>query len=217
MMLLGKFDPLVDRLMKVSRPARLATIAALALGIAGGYYALPYRQSEGEVLVLRDRVQTLHRKLAKVRVVSENLIEFEREVDSLRGELNFVLRQLPNRKQFEDLLQDVTTAGKKVGVQIQSIQRAPETERGFYAEVPFRIELEGEFHGIAMFFERVAQLPRIVNIGSLTVAVARNSREETLLRVVGDATTFRFLGPPEDGSGARESAANQASGRGGPV
>jgi type IV pilus assembly protein PilO len=217
MLLLGKFEPFVDRLMKVSRPVRFAAIAAIALAIAGGYYASAYRQSEEEVLVVRDRVETLQRKLGEMRVISENLIEFESEVESLRGELDIALQQLPNRKQFEDLLQDVTAAGKKVGIQIESIQRAPEADRGFYSEVPFRIELEGKFHGIAMFFERVAKLPRIVNIGSLTVVVAQNSREETLLRVVGDATTFRFLAAPKDGSAATEPAASRASDRGGRV
>ncbi len=198
MSLLRKFEPFLDRMMKISGAARLAVIAAFVLVLAGGYYAASYRPAEQGVNILRNEVQTLQRKLAKVRVVAEDLLKFEQEVDSLQDELDLALQQLPNRKQFEDLLQDVTTAGKKVGVQIQSIQRAPETERGFYAEVPFKIELEGEFHGIAMFFERVSALPRIVNVGSLTVAILQASREGTLLRVVGDATTFRFLAAPEE-------------------
>ena len=198
MSLLRKFEPAVDRMMKISRVARLAVVAAFVMVLAGGYYAASYRPAEQQVNILRDEVKTLQRKLAKVRVVAEDLLKFEQEINSLQNDLDLALQQLPNRKQFEDLLQDVTTAGKKVGVQIQSIQRAPETERGFYAEVPFKIELEGEFHGIAMFFERVSALPRIVNVGSLTVAILQASREGTVLRVVGDATTFRFLAAPEE-------------------
>ena len=210
MSLLHKFEPVLDRMMKISRLARLAVIAAFVLVLAGGYYAASYRPVEQQVDTLRDEVQTLQRKLAKVRVVAEDLLKFEEEVASLQSDLDLALQQLPNRKQFEDLLQDVTTAGKKVGVQIQSIQRAPETERGFYAEVPFKIELEGEFHGIAMFFERVSALPRIVNVGSLTVAILEASREGTLLRVVGDATTFRFLAEPEE-SGSTADAVPEVS------
>ena len=73
------------------------------------------------------------------------------------------------------------------------LANAPEVEHGFYAEVPFKLELEGSFHGIAMFFERVAKLPRIVNIGSLDMNVATEDEGGTLLRVQGQATTFRFL------------------------
>ena len=68
-----------------------------------------------------------------------------------------------------------------------------EVEHGFYAEVPFKLELEGSFHGIAMFFERVAKLPRIVNVGALNISVAKEDENGTTLRVQGQATTFRFL------------------------
>ena len=108
-------------------------------------------------------------------------------------DLNLALKQLPNRKQFEDLLRDISTAGKKVGVTIKSIDRDSEVERDFYAEVPFMIELEGTYHDLARFFEMLASLPRIVNIGGLEIKVAKESRQSTVLKVTGRATTFRFL------------------------
>ena len=36
----------------------------------------------------------------------------------------------------------------------QSIERLPEVQKDFYAEVPFQLELEGNYHGLAMFFDR---------------------------------------------------------------
>ncbi|MBW2232100.1 MAG: type 4a pilus biogenesis protein PilO, partial [Deltaproteobacteria bacterium] len=79
-------------------------------------------------------------------------------------------------------------------VRIKSIQREPEIPRDFYAEVPFRLEVEGTYHDLARFFERVGQLPRIVNVGALEVSVLEESRRSTNLKIVGTATTFRFLG-----------------------
>ena len=76
--------------------------------------------------------------------------KFGGEIERLERELEIALKQLPNRKQFEDLLQDITTAGKKVGVTIKSIERTEEIEHDFYAEVPFLIALEGSYHNIAI-------------------------------------------------------------------
>ena len=90
-------------------------------------------------------------------------------------------------------MQDISTAGKKVGVTIKSIDRDSEVRRDFYAEVPFKIELEGTYHDLARFFEMVASLPRIVNMGGLEIKVASESRQATRLKVIGMATTFRFL------------------------
>ena len=118
---------------------------------------------------------------------------FEAEVQGLERDLDLALKQLPNRKQFEDLLRDISTAGKKVGVTIKSIDRSKEVARDFYAEVPFELEIEGNYHDLARFFEMVAALPRIVNVGGLSIQVREESRTGTRLKVVGEATTFRFL------------------------
>ena len=193
-----KFSPVRNKLMGFSLMVRSIAVALLLVLLAGGYYGLFYVEMEEEVAARRSQAQELQRQLANVRVVARNLEEFEREILELEQEFESALSQLPNRKQFEDLLQDITTAGKKVGVQIKSIQRDPEVERDFYAEVPFRIELEGEYHGLAMFFERLAQLPRIVNMGTFRIRTLDESGEGTVLRVEGQATTYRFLPPRED-------------------
>ena len=187
------FEEKLEVLAKLPRAVRLGGVLALLVACGAGYYYTFYVDLNAQVASLRSQNEELQRKLTKVRVVSNNLAEFEQEVADLERELALALKQLPSRKQFEDLLQDITTAGKRVGVTLKSIERVAEIEHGFYAEVPFRLELEGSFHGIAMFFERVAKLPRIVNIGALNINVAKEDENGTTLRVEGQATTFRFL------------------------
>ncbi len=185
--------PAVGRVMALPGFVRFAAIAVVLLGIAGGYYGFWYSDARAEVDAMNERGRELQRQLANVRVVTKNLVEFQREVEALESEFQSALSQLPNRKQFEDLLQDITTAGKKVGVQIKSIERLPEVQKDFYAEVPFQLELEGSYHGMAMFFERLARLPRIVNMGTLKIETVDESGDGATLRVRGEATTYRFL------------------------
>ena len=187
------FEEKLEVLAKLPRAVRFGGVLALLIAVGAGYYYTFYVDLNLKVASLRSQNEELQRKLTKVRVVSNNLAEFEQEVADLERELTAALKQLPSRKQFEDLLQDITTAGKRVGVTLKSIERVAEINRGFYAEVPFKLELEGSFHGIAMFFERVAKLPRIVNIGALNISVAKEDADGTTLRVEGQATTFRFL------------------------
>ncbi|MED5262493.1 MAG: type 4a pilus biogenesis protein PilO [Myxococcota bacterium] len=185
--------PAVGRVMALPGFVRFAGIAVVLLGIAGGYYGFWYSDARAEVDAMNERGRELQRQLANVRVVTKNLVEFQREVEALESEFQSALSQLPNRKQFEDLLQDITTAGKKVGVQIKSIERLSEVQKDFYAEVPFQLELEGSYHGMAMFFERLARLPRIVNMGTLQIETVDESGDGATLRVRGEATTYRFL------------------------
>ena len=187
------FDEKLEQLAKVPKTIRLAVVCTLLAAMVGGYWFLSYQPAQVERQEMVAKAQELQRNLNNARSVANNLPGVEAEVAGLERDLDLALRQLPNRKQFEDLLQDINTAGKKVGVMLKSIDRDAEVRRDFYAEVPFKIELEGSFHGIAMFFERVAKLPRIVNIGALDIGVASEDEDGTILRVKGKATTFRFL------------------------
>jgi type IV pilus assembly protein PilO len=188
------FDEQMEKLGRVPKPIRLAVVTAVLCGVAAGYWFVSYQPRADEVRVLMANAQQLQRKLNNVRAVASNVGAFEQEVAGLERDLQKALKQLPDGKQFEDLLRDISTAGKQVGVSIKSIQREPEIPHDFYAEVPFRIEIEGTYHDLARFFERVGQLPRIVNMGALDVAVQTENRRATNLRIVGTATTFRFLG-----------------------
>ncbi len=187
------FDQKLEQLAKIPKVIRLAVVLALLAAIATSYGFLSYQPAQESRRTLVARAQELQRSLNNARSIASNVEGFEAEVAGLERDLDVALKQLPNRKQFEDLLQDISTAGKKVGVTIKSIDRKDETRRDFYAEVPFQIELEGTYHDLARFFEMVASLPRIVNMGSLELKVASESRQSTRLEVVGMATTFRFL------------------------
>lgn len=187
------FDEKLEQLAKVPKSIRLAVVSAVLVAIGAGYWFLSYQPAQEVRRTIVARSQELQRSLNNARSIANNVSGFEAEVAGLQRDLDVALKQLPNRKQFEDLLQAISTAGKKVGVTIKTIDRDNEIRRDFYAEVPFKIELEGTYHDLARFFEMVANLPRIVNIGSLEIKVATESRKSTRLKVTGMATTFRFL------------------------
>jgi type IV pilus assembly protein PilO len=187
------FEEIVEKIAKVPALARMGVVMALLLAIAGGYYSVSYQAKRSELVNLRGQADELQRKLNKVRVVASNLSDFKQEVAGLERSLGLALKQLPNRKQFEDLLRDISTAGKKVGVTINSIERTKEVDHSFYAEVPFKISIEGTYHDVARFFEQLANLQRIVNMGSMTISVASQDEFNTMLEVKGTATTFRFI------------------------
>lgn len=190
-------DAQMERLGKVPKTVRLAVVSGFLVAIAAAYWHFFFQpiQAERNELVLK--AQELQRNLNNARAVAANIPAVEAEIAGMEKDLELALKQLPNRKQFEDLLQDISTAGKKVGVAIKSIDRDTEVPRDFYAEVPFQLEIEGTYHDLARFFEMVASLPRIVNIGSLDIQVSKESQAETRLKVAGRARTYRFLNGDE--------------------
>ena len=183
-----------DKILKLPRAARIGILVGIGALICTGYYFGLYQDSSQELDRLRAEESNLQRKLSEVRLVAGNIAAFETEIEGLELKLKKALRQLPNKKQLEVLLTDISNLGKTAGVEIRSFQRKQEVFHDFYAEVPIAIELDGEYHDIGKFFELLSRLKRIVNMGSLKIGVASESIDSTRLKVTGVATTFRFVG-----------------------
>ncbi len=184
----------LELIAKLPKAARVAIVAGVGLALAAGYFFTVYQGESGRVKSLQARELELQRKITEVRSIAANITGFEDEITDLETQLAASLRQLPNQKQLEVLLTDISNLGKTAGVEIKSFRRLGEKVHDFYAEVPIGIEIEGRFHDIARFFDLVSKLPRIVNMGSLSIKVASENESETRLSVKGTATTFRFVG-----------------------
>jgi type IV pilus assembly protein PilO len=184
----------LDQITKLPKAARFGIIAGLGVALAMGYFFLFYQEKSTELKEMRARELELQRKLSEVRSVAANISAFESEIADLEVKLKTALRQLPNTKELEVLLTDISNLGKTAGVEIKSFRRREEVIHDFYAEVPIQIELEGEFHDIAQFFDLMSKLPRIVNMGALSIGIAKEDADATILSVNGTATTFRFVG-----------------------
>ncbi|MDH3211605.1 MAG: type 4a pilus biogenesis protein PilO [Myxococcales bacterium] len=183
----------LEQIAKLPPAARAAIVFGVSALVAVAYYFTAYAGNHDELQRLRVNEAELQRKLGEVRSVASNLAAFEEEIAALESKLTRVLRQLPNKKELEVLLTDISNLGKTAGIEMKSFRRQDEIVHDFYAEVPISIELDGRFHDLVRFFDMVAKLPRIVNMGSLSIRVSSEDFDQTRLRISGTATTFRFV------------------------
>ena len=183
----------LELVAKLPRAARMGILAGIVAILCGSYYFLVYATGHEDLQQMRARELELQRKLSEVRSVASNIDAFAEEIANLETKLEGILRQLPNKKQLEVLLTDISNLGKTAGIEIKSFRRQDEIVHDFYAEVPIALEIEGSFHDLARFFDMISRLPRIVNMGSLKIVVGRETLDGTRLRISGTATTFRFI------------------------
>jgi type IV pilus assembly protein PilO len=141
---------------------------------------------------------------AKVKRLDELLAENER----LQHLLAEQRRQLPEQHEVADLLEQVSDAGTRSGLVFRLWRPGPAKphESGLYQSLPVQVEVGGGYHQLGVFFEKVAHLDRIVNIGNLNMAP---DKKDGSLTTQFTATAFAALSP-EQVQAIQEAAAKKA-------
>jgi type IV pilus assembly protein PilO len=193
----------LEQLARLPRGLRILVLLGVAAAVISLYGFTLYRGMNRQLTGLQGRLTQVQSKIAESRAVASNLKSFEAKQVELKDELELALRRLPNEKELPVLLTDMSSLGKKSGLEIRYFRPSGEINHGFYAEVPINIEFLGRYHEVGVFFDRLSRLPRIVNITELSMGLAKTKSSVPMLSVKGIATTFRFVeAPPTPEGGA---------------
>ncbi len=188
---------LLERLAKLPRAQRLALTALVYALVAVLFWVMLYSPAAEEVSRLEAQHTELDVKRAKVRARAENREKFEAELQELTAALKKALRELPNDREIPELLKRISSVAKKVGLEIRKFQPLPEVVREYYAEVPVALEVAGSYHEVAMFFDRLSKLGRIVYVKNVDIKSPEERGGKVYLEVEGTSVTFRFLSDDE--------------------
>ena len=143
---------------------------------------------------LKAQLDDLEVKLNKARAAAREFDKYQKKYKEAQVKFKLALQLLPDKKEIPNLLESISRSGRGSGLEFLLFQPAQEIPRGFYAEIPVKIQVKGGYHNLAMFFDQVAKLSRIVNISNIKITGAKGSKKDaTYLEASCKATTFRFL------------------------
>ena len=139
--------------------------------------------------VLKNRVG-LHARPAALFVRTSK--KFEAEMAQVDAQFKEALKLLPDKKEIPTLLRNVTQLGTESDLEFRLFSPQRERAKGFYMEIPVSIVVSGSYHNVALFFDRVGKMERIMNI--LNVSMKPVKQRSTTLVTRCQAVTYRFKG-----------------------
>ena len=172
--------------------------------IAGAIYWFLTGPQIREVRRLKDDMTRLTAQLEQNRRVAADLPRYLKEKKELDARLAEAVARLPNEKEIPDLIDSVSTAAKKSGLKILLFRPSHEVNKGFYAELPINMSVEGRFESLFDFSVKVGNLPRIVNLTNMNVISEGHRRRVPVLKADFVATTFRFIPGALDKAGKKK-------------
>lgn len=187
----------LDKLNKVPLGLKVVILIVVLVAVVAGFHFTTWTKLDEEIQRLEVEQVKLQRQYDEQKAVADNLPTFQENTRKLEEDLSNALKLLPREKEIPSLLRDIYTLGRKSGVEFKSFEPQKEVARQLYAEIPVKMQITGSYHEIAVFFDRIGKMSRIVNVSGLDMNASRSDKEsETQLTVNCMAVTFMFVGGP---------------------
>src|SRR5271169_7066900 len=155
-------------------------LGTLVLGaglVTGGLYYTVFKSQREANAAAQTKLQAKLRENAELEAYRPKLADIERQLASLKQQLEIERRIVPDEKEVDNFMRMVGGEARKSGVEIRRYTARPYAAKEFYTEVPFEVELDGPYYSMLGFFDRLGKVERIVNVSSLMVATSRKPND----------------------------------------
>ena len=181
-----------DKIEKLSKVQRILIFAGVFIAIIAIFVFVLYKPKWSEIEKLDKQLTTLEKKLVVAKRNAANLETFQKKMMEAEVQFKTAMKALPEREEIPSLLTSISRSGQDVGLEFLLFEPKSEIRKEFYAEIPVAMNVKGGYHDLALFFDKVARLSRIVNIRN--IAMSRDG--ETLeLNTSCTAVTYKFVEP----------------------
>jgi type IV pilus assembly protein PilO len=185
-----------NALTRLPLVGQLVVSLVVAVVIGAGFYFGWYQDKLKEQETKKARREALQKEIRALEVTANKLQEFQREVQLLEAKLETLKRILPPEKETPDLMRRVQALAAQSFLNIRKFSPATVQQKEFYQEVPFVVEMSGTYHNLGLFFDRVARLSRLVNVGNLKVRSITKQSANNTIDAACLATTYVYQDAP---------------------
>lgn len=173
-------------------------LAALIVGLG---YKLKLEEQYRQIGRQEARLGELQRKIQEGRAAERELPQFREAVRALEVELDKLLRILPARRNTPELLRRIRALVDQGDFGFRRFTPGGFIDRDFYSEWPIQIDLTGDYHNLALFFDRIGRFSRIINIEKLNVGATPGPGGQTITAGFTAKTFIYKEAPPEPADG----------------
>jgi type IV pilus assembly protein PilO len=173
--------------------AVFAILAALAVGAAWRVLIGPMR---ADLATRRASLAAVQAEVAKAQVVAAKLKPTQQEVRRLEASLRETEAVLPDEKDPQDVLRNLHDVASDSLLDIASFKPKAIVAKARYTEWPIELGLEGTYHDLGRFFDRLASMPRLISVSDLEIKTRAKADGRGTIAATCVATTYVFQKDP---------------------
>lgn len=156
---------------------------------------------QADIQAKTTQLATLRSQIDRGLATARRLPEFRAEIAGLERKLDELKLILPDQKDAQDILRRVHTLAVQSNLEIRSFAPKTSTKKALHEEWPIEMQVEGTYHDLGFFFDRIARFPRIINIGDVQIRGSEAPSSAATITARYTAMTFVLLDTPPPAAG----------------
>lgn|SRR5690606_5583610 len=148
--------------------------------------------TEARIEARRARLTAVEADVLKAQGVAARLPAAEREVRALEAQLRETEAVLPEEKDPQDVLRNLHELASESLLDIASFKPQAAIPRAQYTEWPIELGVEGGYHDLGVFFDRIASMSRLMSVSDLQIKTRTKPNGRGTVVATCVATTFVF-------------------------
>ena len=161
--------------------------------VAGAVHYAWFRPLNAQIRDKRTQLEGLQQEIQKGRAAERKLAQFREEVRRLEVELGKLLQVLPSKRNTEELIKRIETLTRQGDFTLKKFTPQDFIPKEFYAEWPIDIAVDGTYHNLALFFDRMSRFSRIIHVEALKIS-ERSDTPQKSISATFVAKTFIYTG-----------------------
>lgn len=179
--------------------AQLTVFVLLCVMLVVAAWQMLLGPARADLASRQARLAVLQGELTRAQATAARLPAAERDVRSLERRLLETTAVLPDEKDPQDVLRNLHELASESTLGISSFTPKTIVTKTQYAEWPIELGLEGGYHELGRFFDRVASMPRLISVAELKIKVHTKPTPKNTIAATCVATTFVFRKDPAPG------------------
>jgi type IV pilus assembly protein PilO len=173
---------------------QIGAFLGLSAAGVGAFFYLYASPMQAEMAQRQRKLDALQVDIRKSQAIAQRLPQFRAEVADLEMRLETLKNVLPEEKDMGDLLRRLQTLAVQSNLTIRSFKPSlTPIAKQLHAEIPINLQLEGTYHNLALFFDRVSKFPRIIHVSGIVIKGKDKPEPNSTLTADCVATTFVLL------------------------
>jgi len=177
-------------LSKLPWYAQIGAFVMVTGGAVFGFWHFYATDMQADIEVRQTRLTAMKTDIAKGIATARQLPQFQAQVSDLQRRLEDLKAALPEQKDVADILRRVQGLATQSSLTIQRFTPQDPKQQTMYAELPYKLQAEGTYHNLGLFFDKISKFHRIINVSEISIKAKPQPQPNATVVAQLLATTF---------------------------